>query len=246
RMTKVNLENLFDHIKEGETKELKIILKGDVQGSIEAVIEALDKLATELVKVNVVHSGVGGITEYDINFAIASEAIVIGFNVRPAPDIRDLAQREGVEIRTYSVIYELIDDITLGMEGMLEPIRKEVYLGRAEIREIFNISRIGTIAGCYVTDGKIQRNANVRLLRDDVEVHSGKLASLKRFKDDAKEVPRGMECGMQIENYNDVKPGDIIEAFTYEAVARKLADVRAKEEAAEKAEAADTAPQADA
>lgn len=221
RMAKVSLENLFERTGEA-IKELKVILKGDVQGSVEAVNQALLKLSTSVVKVTIVHSGVGAITETDVNFAVASGAIVFGFNVRPAPEVRDLAEREGVQIKVFNIIYELLDDVTAGLEGLLSPIENEVYLGRAEIRNTFSISRVGTIAGCYVVDGKIQRNAKIRVLRDSAEVYSGRIASLKRFKDDAREVASGFECGIQVENFNDVKIGDILESFTIEQVAAKL------------------------
>ncbi len=214
RMGKVSLENLFDQIKEDGVKELKLVLKGDVQGSVEAVKDALHKLTTEMVKVTVAHSGVGAITEGDINFAVASEALVIGFNVRPSPEVRDLAGREGVQIKVYSIIYELLDDIRGAMTGLLAPVFTEVYQGRAEVRNIFSVSRIGKIAGSYVTDGKVMRDSHVRLLRDSVEVYNGRLASLKRFKDDAKEVASGYECGMQIANFNDIHIGDILECYS--------------------------------
>ncbi len=165
---------------------------------------------------------IGGITETDVNFAVASQAVVIGFNVRPTPEVRDLADREGVQIKIFNIIYELLDEVTAGLEGLLSPIKNEVYLGRAEVRQTFSISKIGTIAGCYVVDGKIQRSARIRVIRDSVEVYSGKMASLKRFKDDAREVASGFECGIQVENFNDVKLGDILECYVIEEVAAKL------------------------
>ncbi len=222
RMARVSLESLLEQTGGEAIKELKIILKADVQGSVEAVTEALRKLSTPQVKVTVVHSGVGGITETDVNFAVASQAVVIGFNVRPTPEVRDLAEREGVQIKIFNIIYELLDEVTAGLEGLLSPIKNEVYLGRAEVRQTFSISKIGTIAGCYVVDGKIQRSAKIRVLRDSVEVYSGKMSSLKRFKDDAREVASGFECGIQVENFNDVKLGDILECFVIEEVAAKL------------------------
>lgn len=225
RMTKVSLENLFDQIKEEAIRELKVILKGDVHGSVEAVTESLGKLATEQVKVNVVHSGVGGITETDINFAVASNAVIIGFNVKPSQDMRDLASREGIQIKSYSVIYELIDDVTKAMEGLLAPIREETIRGHAEVRAVFPISRLGTIAGCYITDGQALRNANVRVLRDGQTLFTGKMASLKRFKDDVREVQTGFECGIQVDGFNDLREGDVIEIFTVEEVAAKLSRV---------------------
>ncbi len=222
RMARVSLESLLEQTGGEAVKELKIILKADVQGSVEAVTEALRKLSTQQVKVTVVHSGVGGITETDVNFAVASQAVVIGFNVRPTPEVRDLADREGVQIKIFNIIYELLDEVTAGLEGLLSPIKNEVYLGRAEVRQTFSISKIGTIAGCYVVDGKIQRSARIRVIRDSVEVYSGKMASLKRFKDDAREVASGFECGIQVENFNDVKLGDILECYVIEEVAAKL------------------------
>ncbi|MCL4235139.1 MAG: translation initiation factor IF-2, partial [Deltaproteobacteria bacterium] len=222
RMARVSLESLLEQTGGEAAKELKVILKGDVQGSVEAVTEALRKLSTPQVKVTVVHSGVGGITETDINFAVASQAVVIGFNVRPTPEVRELADREGVQIKIFNIIYELLDEVTAGLEGLLSPIKNEVYVGRAEVRQTFSISKIGTIAGCYVVDGKIQRAARIRVIRDSVEMYSGKMSSLKRFKDDAREVATGFECGIQVENFNDVKLGDILECFVIEEVAAKL------------------------
>jgi translation initiation factor IF-2 len=217
----VSLDELFIQIQEGKVKDLNIIVKADVQGSVEAVKQSLAKLSNEEVKVNTIHGGVGAITESDVMLASASNAIIIGFNVRPQPAGVALAEKEKVDIRLYRVIYNAIEDVEAAMKGMLEPEYKEVVLGHAEVRATFKASAIGTIAGCMVTDGKINRNNDIRIIRDSIVVHEGKLASLKRFKDDAKEVNTGYECGLNIEKYNDIKEGDIIEAFTIEAVPRK-------------------------
>lgn len=213
RSSKVSLEELYARIQEGDVKELKVIVKADVQGSAEAVSGTLIKLSTDACRLIVIHSGVGGITETDISLASASDAIVLGFNVRPAPKATALAELEGVDIRLYNVIYDAVNDIKDAMEGLLAPTLKEVDLGRAEVREAFNVTKVGTVAGCYVVSGKILRNAHARLLRDDVVIWTGKLSSLRRFKDDVKEVSSNYECGIGLENYNDVKPGDIIEAY---------------------------------
>ncbi len=213
RSSKVSLEELYARIQEGDVKELKVIVKADVQGSAEAVSGTLTKLSTDACRLIVIHSGVGGITETDISLASASDAIVLGFNVRPAPKASSLAELEGVDIRLYNVIYDAVNDIKDAMEGLLAPTLKEVDLGRAEVREAFNVTKVGTVAGCYVVSGKILRNAHARLLRDDVVIWTGKLSSLRRFKDDVKEVNNNYECGIGLENYNDVKPGDIIEAY---------------------------------
>ncbi len=217
-----SLEELHRRIEEGELKGLNIVVKTDVQGSLEALQYALNKLSGEKVKVNIIHGGVGGISESDVMLASASTAVIIGFNVRPETKGADLAEREQVDIRLYSVIYEVVEDIHKAMEGMLDPSFREMSVGRAEVRNTFHISRIGTIAGCYVLSGKITRNATVRLLRDSVVVHEGKLASLKRFKDDVREVVEGYECGLGLENFNDVKIGDQIEAFVMEKVVETL------------------------
>lgn len=221
--SKVSLDDLFNQIKEGQVKELSIIIKADVQGSVEALKSSLEKLSTEEVKVNIIHGGVGAINETDIMLASASNAIVIGFNVRPDANARKAAENEKVDVRLYRVIYEAIDDIKAAMSGLLDPEYKEVVLGRAEVRQIFKVSKVGTIAGCYVTDGKMVRDAGVRLIRDGVVVYEGKLDSLKRFKDDAKEVAENYECGLTLEKFNDIQEGDIVEAFTMEEVKRELA-----------------------
>ncbi|HEX5034753.1 MAG TPA: translation initiation factor IF-2, partial [bacterium] len=220
--SKMSLEDLFSKLKAGEAKELALILKADVQGSSEAVKASLEKLSNDKVRVNVIHVGVGGITESDVMLASASDAVIIGFNVRPDTKAREVAEQEGVEIKVYQVIYDAVEDVKKAMEGLLEPTIKEKYLGRAEIREVFNISKVGNVAGCYVVDGKIQRNSNVRLLRDSVIVHEGKLSSLKRFKDDAREVEKGYECGLGFESFNDMKVGDIVECYLLETVKTKL------------------------
>ncbi len=217
-----SLEELHRRIEEGELKELNIILKTDVQGSLESLHYSLNKLSGEKVNVNIIHAGVGGISESDVMLASASTAVIIGFNVRPEAKGTDLAERERVDVRLYTVIYDVLEDIRKAMEGMLEPSFREMAVGRAEVRNIFHISRLGTVAGCYVLSGKILRNATVRLVRDSVVVHEGKLASLKRFKDDVREVAEGYECGLGLENYNDIKVGDQIEAFVMEKVAETL------------------------
>ncbi len=220
--SKVKLEDLFSQIEKGEVHELKIILKGDVQGSLEAIRDSLGKLATEKVSVTIIHSGVGGITESDVMLASASNAIIVGFNVRPDIKAMNLAEEEKVDIKVYDIIYNAIEEIKKAMEGLLKPTEKEKYLGRAEVREVFNISKVGAVAGCYVQDGVIQRNAKVRLLRDNVIIYNGKLISLKRFKDDAREVQQGYECGLGLENFNDIKVGDVVEVYLIETIAAKL------------------------
>jgi translation initiation factor IF-2 len=204
---------MFESIKAGEVKELPIVIKADVQGSVEAIIGMFEKLPQEEVKAQVLHSGVGGINESDITLAGASNAAVFGFNVRANPQARDLARQDGVDIRYYSVIYDVIDDIKKLLIGMMAPIVRETFLGNAEVREVFNVSKIGKVAGCYVTNGEVKRGAGVRLLRDDVVIHEGSLSTLKRFKDDVREVKESYECGMSFESYNDLKVGDVIECF---------------------------------
>jgi translation initiation factor IF-2 len=222
-MKKVTLEDLHSQIQEGMVKELNIVIKADVSGSAGAIVDSLEKLSTAAVKLKVIHSSVGAITETDVMLAAASNAIIIGFSVRPEPKATDLAQREGVDIRLYNIIYNAIDDIKAAMEGLLEPTLKERILGRAEVRQTFHVSKIGTIAGSYVIDGVMTRqNDGVRVLRDNVLVYEGKLHSLKRFKDDVREVQSGYECGIGVENFNDIKVGDVIEAFVIDKVAAKL------------------------
>ncbi len=220
---KVTLEDLHSQIQEGMVKELNIVLKADVQGSAGAIVDSLEKLSTPAVKLRVIHSSVGAITETDVMLAAASNAIIIGFSVRPEPKATDMAQREGVDIRLYNIIYNAIDDIKAAMEGLLEPTLREKILGHAEVRQAFHVSKVGTIAGSYVLDGVMTRQCDgVRILRDNVLVYEGKFSSLKRFKDDAREVQAGYECGIGIENFNDIKVGDIVEAFIIEKVAAKL------------------------
>ena len=218
----VSLDNLFDRIKEGEVKELNIIIRADVQGSTEALIDSLTKLSTEDVKLKVIHGGTGAVTESDVMLASASKAIVICFNVRANPVVRAFAAKENVDLRFYDVIYKVIEDVRSAMAGLLEPVYNENIIGRADIKQIFHVSKVGTVAGCYVTDGKIERGAKVRLLRDDVVIFDGNLSSLKRFKDDVKDVSSGFECGVGLENYNDIKPGDVFEFYTLEEMKVEL------------------------
>ena len=215
------LEELFSQIKAGEVKDLNLIVKGDVRGSVGAVVSSLEKLSNDEVRVKIIHSGVGAITESDVTLASTAGAIIIGFNVRPGSVVQSMADRENVQIRTYRVIYNIIDDVENAMKGMLDPEFKEVVLGQVDIRETFKVPGVGTIGGAYVTDGKVVRNAEVRIVRDGIVIHEGKISSLKRFKDDAKEVQQGYECGIGIENYNDIKEGDVIECFQMEEVERK-------------------------
>ncbi|HVZ72196.1 MAG TPA: translation initiation factor IF-2, partial [Polyangia bacterium] len=219
---RVSLENILDKIKSGDVKEVKVVLKADVQGSIEAIANALTKLSTDAVGVNVISSGVGGITESDVSLAKASAAIIIGFNVRPAGKAQQLAEQEGVDIKLYQVIYDAIDDVKKAMVGMLAPISREKMLGKVEVRQIFNIPKAGTIAGSFVVEGKITRKSQLRLIRDSVVIYTGKVGSLRRFKEDASEVAQGYECGVSIEGYNDLREGDIIESFEMETVAATL------------------------
>lgn len=217
---KVSLDNLFDQIDEGNMKELNIIIKADVQGSVEAVRQSLEKLSNEEVRVRAIHGGVGAINESDVMLANASNAIIVGFNVRPDSGAMAAATTQDVDIRLYRVIYQAIEEIEAAMKGLLDPKFKEVVIGHAEIRQTFKVSGVGTIAGAYVTDGKISRNVDVRIVRDGIVLHEGKIASLKRFKDDAKEVAEGFECGMSVENYNDLKEGDVFECFVMEEIER--------------------------
>jgi translation initiation factor IF-2 len=222
KLSKVSLEELYDKIKKGEIKELNVIIKADVQGSIEAVKEALKKISTEAVKVNIIHDAVGGITETDVNLASASNAIIIGFNVRPGAKAQGLAEQEHVDLRTYSIIYDAIDDIKKALEGLLEPTYKEHILGRAQVIQVFNIRKVGTIAGSLILDGKVVRGSHARILRDNVVVYDSRIASLRRFKDDMKECTQGLECGIWVENFNDVKLGDIIESYEMEEIQPRL------------------------
>jgi translation initiation factor IF-2 len=216
--TRITLEQLHAQLREGETKELNLIIKADVGGTAEVLRDSLIKLSNDKVEIRVLHAGVGAINENDVDLASASNAIIIGFNVRPERKAADFADQEGVDIRLHTIIYELTDEIKKAMVGLLDPVFKEVYQGRAEVRETFRISKVGTVAGCYVQDGNITRHSEVRLLRDNIVIHTGKIGALKRFKNDAAEVKSGLECGISFASYNDLKPGDIIEAFSKERV----------------------------
>jgi translation initiation factor IF-2 len=216
----VSLETLYDEMQTGVVQELNIVLKGDVQGSVEALLGELDKFQHSEVRVNVIHTGVGGITENDVNLASASNGVVVGFNVRPSAEARQLAEREGVDIRTYRVIYQLTDEIQQALVGMLSPVETEETLGEAEVRALFKVSRLGTIAGCMVTSGVVRRGARVRVVRDGTVVQETSIAQLKRFKDDAREVSEGFECGILLDGFNDVKEGDVLEAYETRAVER--------------------------
>ncbi|MBQ1935111.1 MAG: translation initiation factor IF-2, partial [Clostridia bacterium] len=216
----VSLDDLFGRIQEGNMKELSIIVKADVQGTAEAVKASLEKLTNEEVRVRVIHSGVGGINESDVMLASAGGAIIVGFNVRPDANAKANAERDGVDIRTYRVIYDCIEEIEAAMKGMLAPKFKEVVLGHAEVRRTIKVPNVGTIAGSYVQDGKVSRNAMIRVVRDGVVIFEDKISSLKRFKDDAREVNQGYECGIGLEKFNDIKENDILEAYIMEEVAR--------------------------
>jgi translation initiation factor IF-2 len=220
RPERLSLEDLYDRIQEGETKELRVVLKGDTHGSIQAIQEALERLSTDEVKIGVIHQGVGGISETDVNLAAASDAVIIGFNVAPLGKAKKVAEQEQVDIRVYAIIYEVIEDVEKALKGLLGPIRKEVTLGKAEVRQVFRVSKIGVVAGSFVNEGRLVRGAEVRLFRDGALVHEGKISSLKRFKDDVREVQAGYECGVGIEGYEGWEAGDTIEAFTYEEVMR--------------------------
>jgi translation initiation factor IF-2 len=215
---KVSLEDFFSQVQEGEAKELAVILKADVQGSVEVLSDALRKLSTERVRVNVIHAGVGAVTTNDVLLASASDAIVIGFNVRPERNAAELADSEKVEMRLHTVIYEIADELRKAMTGLLEPTFREVSTGRAEVREVFSVPKVGTVAGSHVVEGLIPRTATVRLLRDNRVIHEGKISSLRRFKEDVTEVRTGFDCGIRLERFQDVKPGDVIEAFVREKV----------------------------
>ena len=217
-----SLEQMMSRLQVEGKKLFPILIKGDVQGSVEAIVQALEKLGTDEVAAQVMHAGVGGITESDVSLAAASEAAIIGFNVRANAQAREAAEREGVEIRYYNIIYDLVDDIKAAMSGLLSPERRETFLGNAEILEVFNISKVGKVAGCRVTEGKVERGAGVRLIRDNVVIHEGKLSTLKRFKDEVREVPAGQECGMAFEKYEDMRAGDVIECYRVEEIARTL------------------------
>ncbi len=222
KSSRVSLEGLAEQIKQAGVKELPLILKGDVAGSVEVLADSLQKMSTEKVRIKVIHSGVGAITESDVLLASASNAIIIGFNVRPERKVADLAEQESVEIRLHSIIYELQDEIRKAMLGLLEPVFRENFLGRAEVLNVFRIPKVGTIAGCRVTDGVLKRDAEIRLMREGAQVFKGKLTSLKRFKDDVREVTNGMECGVSLQNFTDIKVGDTIDAFVTEKLAAEL------------------------
>jgi translation initiation factor IF-2 len=219
----VTLEDLYNQVKEGKLKELNLIIKGDVHGTVEAIVNAVKGIDTgeDVMRINVIHSAVGGITENDVLLASTAFAIIVGFNVRPEPKVRDLAKKSNIEIKLYTIIYDLLEDIKQALRGMLEPVYKEVIQGRAEVRDMFKVPKVGVIAGCMVTEGTMVRGAQARLLRDNVVIHEGRVESLRRFKDDAKEVASGFECGMSFGNYNDIKAGDVIESFTKERVERQ-------------------------
>jgi translation initiation factor IF-2 len=216
------LEGMFDQMAAGEAKALSLIIKADVQGSQEALVHALQKLSTEEVKVNVVHSGVGAITESDINLALASNAVIVGFNTRADATAKKLMAAHGVDVRYYDVIYEAVDEVKAALSGMLAPEKKESITGLVEVRQVFHISKVGTVAGCYVLEGLVRRNAMVRVLRDNIVIHAGDLDSLKRFKDDVREVKAGFECGLSVRNFADLKVGDQLEVFEVVEVARTL------------------------
>jgi len=218
----VSLEGLFSQINEGALKELKIILKADVQGSIEALSDLLQKISSTKIQLRIIHAGVGGINDSDVVLAAASDAIIIGFHVQAESKAETMAEKEGVDLRYYNIIYEAVEEVKKAMEGMLEPTQKEVVQGRAEIRQIFKSSKAGNIGGAVVTQGRVSRTHRVRLIRNKIVVFDGKLASLKRFKDDVKEVQEGFECGVALEGHNDIQPRDIVEAYKIEKIATKL------------------------
>jgi translation initiation factor IF-2 len=218
--SRVGLDVLAQAMKDGESKELNVIIKADVGGSAEVVGDTLEKLSTEKVKIRVLRTGVGAITEADVLLAAASQAVIIGFNVRPERKATEMAEKEKIDIRLHTIIYEMVDEIKRAMVGLLEPVFKETFQGRLEVREVFRITKVGTVAGCYVQEGFITRQSEVRLLRDNVVMFTGKVDALKRFKNDASEVKQGFECGVSIVNYQDIKTGDVIEAFVTEKVAQ--------------------------
>jgi len=223
-LKRITLDNLYESIKEGEVQELKVIIKGDVHGSVEALKGALEKLSTPEIRLSVIHASAGAINEGDVRLASASNAIIIGFHVRPTPKAQQLAEEEKVEIRKYNIIYDAVDDIRAAMEGLLKPELKEETLGTVEVREVFKVPKVGTVAGCYVVSGKIRRNSQVHVIRDGIEIYTGKIASLKRFKEDVREVEAGYECGVSIENYQDIRVGDQLEVFEIKEYAKKLGE----------------------
>jgi len=220
--SRVTLDQLYKQIQEGQLKELHLILKADVDGSVEALSESLEKLSNKEVAVRVIHKGVGGINDSDIQLAAASNAVVLGFHVRPTPSARELAKREQIDIELYEIIYEAVESVKKALEGMLEPEQREIVDGMVEVRETFRVPKIGVIAGCYVTQGSVTRNAKVRVVRDQVVVYDGVIGSLRRFKDDVKEVASGFECGIGVANFDDVKVGDVLEVYRIEKVTRTL------------------------
>jgi len=239
---KVTLDNLYATIDDGEIMELKVIIKADVQGSAEALKQSLEKLSTKDIRLVVIHSSAGAINESDVVLAAAdSNAIIIGFNVRPTPKAKVLAEQEKVDIRKYNIIYKCVEEITAAMEGMLKPDVKEEVIGTVEVRDTFKVPKVGTIAGAYVLDGMVKRTSTVNVIRDGIVVHNGKIASLKRFKDDAKEVSTGYECGIGLENFNDVRVGDQFEVIEFVEVARKLGESLAEQKAREAKEAGEGA-----
>jgi len=219
---RTTLEDFYQQVQAGEVKELRVIVKADVQGSVEAVSEALSRLSTKEVKLVVLHASVGGISESDVLLASASKGVILGFNVRPESKATQLAEREGVDVRLYGIIYEVIEDIRAALEGLLEPTYREKPLGRAEVRQVFTISHLGLVAGCAVSEGRLVRGAQARVVRDRAAVYQGRIASLRRFKDDVREVVSGSECGVSLENFQDVRVGDVIEAYELEQVLRRL------------------------
>jgi translation initiation factor IF-2 len=216
----VSLQDLYDRIQAGEIKELKMVAKGDVDGSVEALADVLEKLGTEEVAVKIIHRGVGAINESDVLLAAASDAIVVGFHVSIMPKAREVAKREDVDVRTYDVIYEVTKEVKAAMDGLLGPVIEEKVIGHAQVRQVFSVSKVGMVAGSYITDGLINRNANARVLRDGEKVFDGRIASLKRFKEDVREVTQGYECGIGVEDFSDFREGDVIEAYVMEEVAR--------------------------
>jgi translation initiation factor IF-2 len=244
KSSRASLEGLAEQIKQAGVKDLNLIVKGDVQGSVEVIAEDLQRMSTEKVRVRVLHSGVGAITESDVLLASASNAVIIGFNVRPDRKSQEVAERENVEIRLHSIIYELRDEITKAMYGLLEPVFKENYAGKAEVLNVFKITKVGQIAGCRVTDGIITRTAQVRVLREGAEVWRGKIGSLKRFKDDVSEVRQGVECGIDLAGFKDIRVGDVIESFTTEKLADELGQTTLAVRKAEKEAAAAAAASA--
>jgi translation initiation factor IF-2 len=219
---RTSLSDMMTNLKAQGRKEVALVVKGDVQGSVEAISAALEKLGTEEVIARVIHAGVGGVTESDVTLAVASQAVILGFNVRAHKEARELAEAQGVEIRYYNIIYNLVDDVKAAMSGLLSPTLRETMLGNAQILEVFNISKVGNVAGCRVTDGVVQRGAHVRLIRDNVVVHEGKLSTLKRFKDEVAVVQAGQECGVAFENYQDMRVGDVVECYNVEEIRRTL------------------------